>query len=194
MVAGEEYLVPARSAARYLHCHGAGLAAALAVADHLRAGDRVDQQLGQLDLLGTVDRVQAALVYLLLHRAVHGLVRVTVDDRAHAVDPVNVLVAVHVHEAGPLGALSVNGADALGELAGSPAHKLRPARYQLAGPVVQRHRVADSLIDYHSCLPGFCMRLSLACDRVCDKFDSDSRHNRLWRDDDTVSVVEPYIK
>ena len=153
MVAGEEYFVPAGRAARYLHGHGAGLPTSLAVADHLRAGDRVDQELGQLDLLGTVDRVQAALVDLLLDRAVHGLVRVAEDDRAHAVDPVDVLVAVHIDEAGPLCALSVNGADTLGELAGPPAHKLGPPRYKLAGPVVQRHRVSDSLVDYHSWSP-----------------------------------------
>ena len=38
------------------------------------------------------------------------------------------------------------------------------------------------------------MRLSLACDRVCNKFDSDSQRIRLRRDDDIGAVVKPNIE
>ena len=127
VVAGEEYLVASGGAPRDLYRDGAGFATALAVADHLRAWDRVDEELGQLDLRRAVDAVQAPPVDLLLDRAVHHRVRVTQDHRAHAIDPVYVLVAIDVDEPGALGAVGVDRADSFGEHARPPADELSPA-------------------------------------------------------------------
>ena len=107
VIAGEEYLVPSCGASRDADGHGAGLAAALGVAHHLRAGDGVDQQLGKVDLQRAVQGEEAALVDLLPHRAVDHVVGMAEDDRRHRIHPVDVLVAVHVDEPRPLGVIGV---------------------------------------------------------------------------------------
>ena len=136
VVAAEDYLVASGRAPGDPRRHGAGVAAALRVADHLRARDRVDQDLRELDLLRAVDREQAAEVDLLLHSPVDDVIGVAEDDRGVAVHPVDILVAVHVGEPRSLCAGGVARADALGVTAGAPALELHPARDQLARPLV----------------------------------------------------------
>ena len=137
MIAGEEYLVLARGAARDADGHGAGLAAALGVAHHLRAGDGVDQKLGKLDLQRAVQGKQAALPDLLPHRAVDHVVGMAEDDRRHRVHPVDVLVAVHVDEPRTLGMIGVYRTDRVREAARPPADELRLAGDQLFRAVVE---------------------------------------------------------
>ena len=136
MVSAEDDLVPAGRAPGDPRCHGTGVAAALRVADHLGARHRLHQDLRELDLLGAVDREQAAQVDLLLHRPVDDVIGVAEDDRGIAVHPVDVLVAVDVGEPRALRAGGVARADALGEAAGAPALELHPAGDQLARPLV----------------------------------------------------------
>ena len=133
VVAGEEHYVLACRAPGDARGDGAGVSAPLAVLDHLGAGDGVDQLLGQLDLFRAVDGVDAATVDLLLDRVVHHIVVVPQDDRADGVDPVDVLVAVDIHEPGPLGPVGVDGTYALGEAAREPAAQLSIAGNQLTG-------------------------------------------------------------
>ncbi|MXY42696.1 MAG: ABC transporter ATP-binding protein [Dehalococcoidia bacterium] len=59
------------------------------------------------------------------------------DDGSDRVDPVDVLVAVHVDEPRPLGVIGVYRTDRVGETAGPPADELRLARDQLLGAVVE---------------------------------------------------------
>ena len=153
VVAAEQDHVAPRRPARDPGRHGASLPAPLRVPHHLCARYGIDEHLGKLDLLGAVQRVDAPLVYLLLHRAVHHVVRVAQYHRPHRVRPVDILVAVHVPEPRPLRALRVDGAHAAGKPARAPADELYAPRYQLRRPVVKLHRLLGSRVHVHLVTP-----------------------------------------
>ena len=142
--------------------HGAGLAATLGVAHHLRAGDGVDQQLGKLDLQRAVQGEEAALVDLLPHRAVDHVVGMAEDDRGDRVHPVDVLVAVHVDEPRPLGVIGVYRTDRVREAAGPAADELRLAGDQLLGTVIEIEGLLVPCSSWWSCL----FLLLRACDSL----------------------------
>ena len=139
VVAAEKDLVLVGGSPGDAHRHRAGLAAALGIAHHFGAGYGGDQLFGQLDLLRIVDRVDTAAIDLLLDRRVHHLVGVAQNHGADGVDPVDVLVAVHVDKARSPGALGIDRVYPVGQLARPAADQLGPPRNDFAGAFVELH-------------------------------------------------------
>ena len=137
VVAAADDLIAAGVGPRQPHRSRRGRAAADQKAEHLHSRDQIDQHLRDLELLGMRGAVDGALIHLRLHRRVDSGVVVAQQDRTEAQQIVQILVAVHVPEAGAGCPLRKDRISQLQHLVAALV-PLAAAHDQLVGAVEQR--------------------------------------------------------